>query len=114
MAKKKDVATTTPEVKTKATINDFEVIVEPLITEKSTTATSENNKYTFIVKKGVNKVQIRNAIKRIYGVTVTEVNTVNVPSKVTTRGSRFKGTISGFKKAIVTVKEGESINIFAE
>lgn len=114
MAKKKEVATT-PEVKTnKATISDFEVIIEPLITEKSTTATSENNKFTFIVKKGANKVQIRNAIKRIYGVTVTEVNTVNVPSKTTTRGSRYKGTISGFKKAIVTIKEGETINIFAE
>ncbi len=115
MARKKEVATVTPEVKTnKATIADFETILEPLITEKSATATSENNKFTFIVKKGASKVQIRNAIKRIYGVTVTNVNTVNVPSKVTTRGSRYKGTISGFKKAIVTIKEGETINLYGE
>lgn len=115
MASKKEVATVTPEVKTnKATITDFETIIEPLITEKSATATSENNKFTFIVKKGASKVQIRNAVKRIYGVTVLNVNTVNVPSKVTTRGSRYKGTISGFKKAIVTIKEGETINLYGE
>lgn len=115
MAKKKEVASVTPEVtKNKATINDFEVILEPVITEKSTTENQENNKYTFVVKKGTNKVQIRNAIKRIYGVTVTNVNTVNVPAKVTTRGSRYKGTISGYKKAIVTIKEGETINLYAE
>lgn len=115
MAKKKEVATVTPEVtRNKPTISDFEVILEPLITEKSASATGEQNKYTFIVKKGTNKVQIRNAIKRIYGVTVTNVNTVNVPSKVTTRGSRYKGTISGFKKAIVTLKEGDTINLYGE
>ena len=98
----------------KATISDFDVIIEPLITEKSTTESAERNKITFIVKADANKTQIKNAIHRIYNVNVTGVNVVNVPSKNASRGSRYKGTISGFKKAIVTIKEGETINLFAD
>ena len=110
--KKQEVAT---EVKAKkATISDFDVIIEPLITEKSMSASQEHNKFTFVVKSTANKTQIKNAIHKIYNVNVTAVNLVNVPAKVTTRGSRYKGTISGFKKAIVTVKDGETINLFAD
>ncbi len=110
--KKQEVAA---EVKAKkATISDFDVIIEPLITEKSMSASQEHNKFTFVVKSTANKTQIKNAIHKIYNVNVTAVNLVNVPAKVTTRGSRYKGTISGFKKAIVTVKDGETINLFAD
>ena len=110
--KKQEVAA---EVKTKkATISEFDVIIEPLITEKSMSASQEHNKFTFVVKSTANKTQIKNAIHKIYNVNVTAVNLVNVPAKVTTRGSRYKGTISGFKKAIVTVKDGETINLFAD
>lgn len=111
MAKKKEVAVV---VEKKATISDFDVIIEPLITEKSMTASQETNKFTFVVRKDANKTQIKNAIHRIYGVNVKSVNLVNVPAKATSRGSRYKGKISGFKKAIVTVKAGETINLFAE
>ena len=115
MARKKAVeAPAVVETKKKATISDFDVIIRPLITEKSMTASQENNKFTFVVKKGANKTQIKNAIHRIYGVNVEQINIVNVPAKVVTRGSRYKGTIGAFKKAIVTVKEGETINLFAE
>lgn len=113
MARKKKEEVVVAPV-SKATLHDFEVIVEPLITEKSMTANSENGQYTFKVKKGANKVEIRNAIERIYNVTVVGLQTVNVPAKKTTRGTRFHGTISGFKKAIVTLKEGDVINIYAE
>ena len=112
--KKEAVETVAVETKRTATIADFDVIIEPLITEKSMTANQESNKYTFVVKKDANKTQIKNAIHRIYGVNVKQVNIVNVPAKVVTRGSRYKGTIGAFKKAIVTVKEGETINLFAE
>lgn len=114
MARKKAVAEVETKKTSKATISDFDVIIEPLITEKSMTAAQETNKYTFVVKKSANKTQIKNAIHRIYGVNVEGINVVNVPAKVVTRGSRYKGTIGAFKKAVVTVKEGETINLFAE
>ena len=114
MARKKAVAEVEVKKTSKATISDFDVIIEPLITEKSMTASQENNKFTFVVKKGANKTQIKNAIHRIYGVNVESVNVVNVSAKVVTRGSRYKGTIGAFKKAVVTVKDGETINLFAE
>lgn len=98
----------------KATIHDFEIIKEPLITEKSMAASQNENKYTFVVDKKASKTEIRKAIERIYGVHVTGISTVNKIAKQTTRGSRFKGTLSGFKKAIVTLRLGETINLFAE
>ena len=114
MARKKQEVAKEEVIVKKATISDFDVIIEPLITEKSTTESAERNKITFIVKADANKTQIKNAIHRIYNVNVTGVNIVNVPSKNASRGSRYKGTISGFKKAVVTIKEGETINLFAE
>lgn len=114
MAKKKQEVANEVVATKKATISDFDVIIEPLITEKSTTESQEHNKFTFVVISTANKTQIKNAIHKIYNVNVTGVNLVNVPAKVTTRGSRYKGTISGFKKAIVTIKDGETINLFAE
>ena len=113
MARKKQEVVAEVKEK-KATISDFDVIIEPLITEKSTTESQERNKFTFIVKKEANATQVKNAIHRIYNVNVTGVNLVNVPAKASSRGSRYKGTLSGFKKAIVTVKNGETINLFAE
>lgn len=114
MAKKKEVAAPVTENVKKASIHDFDCIIEPLITEKSTTVIQENNQYTFIVKKSANKTQIKNAIHKIYNVEVKNVNVVNVPSKVVTRGSKYKGSLSAFKKAIVTLKEGQTINLYAE
>lgn len=98
----------------KATIHDHEVIIEPIITEKTMSLTSEQNKATFKVKKGSNKIEIKNAIQRIYGVKVVEIKTVNVKAKRTTRGSRFQGTLSGYKKAIVRLESGSAIDLFKE
>lgn len=113
MAKNKEAVVETAPVK-KASISDFDVIIEPIITEKSMTASQEENKFTFIVKKGANKIQIKNAIQNIYNVHVTGINVINVPAKKVTRGTRYKGTLSAYKKAIVTIKEGETINLYAE
>lgn len=98
----------------KATLNDFEIILEPLITEKSMAQSKDENKFTFIVKKTASKTAIRKAIEKIYNVHVTGISTVNQIAKKTTRGSKYKGMISGFKKAIVTLRNGETINLFAE
>lgn len=108
--KKEEVVETGP----KATLQDFEVILEPVITEKSMTKSQEENKFTFKVKKGASKTEIRKAIERIYKVHVVGISTVNVHAKASSRGSRYKGHISGYKKAVVTLKLGETINLFAE
>lgn len=110
--KKKEVVS---EVKTtKGTIADFDLIIEPIITEKTMTFAQEGNKYAFKVSKDANKIAIRNAISRIYGVHVEKVTTINVAAKKLSRGSRYHGTVPGYKKAIVTLKEGEAINLFSE
>ena len=86
------------------------VLIEPWITEAATQA-AELNKYVFKVSGNSNKEQIKKAIEDLYKVTVLNVWTVNMPSKTRTRG-RIVGTKAGFKKAIVKVKEGESIDVF--
>ena len=98
----------------KASIADFDVIIRPVITEKSVSASSEGNKFTFVVKKDANKIQIKNAIQNIFNVHVTSVNVINVPAKLLSRGTRYKGSLNAYKKAIVTIKEGETINLYAE
>ncbi|MGP1413836.1 MAG: 50S ribosomal protein L23 [Bacillales bacterium] len=98
----------------KATISDFDVIIEPLITEKTMSQNQETHKVTFKVKKDANKTQIKHAIERIYNVKVLEVKTVNVLPKKTSRGSRYHGTIPGFKKAIVRLEQGQVLDLFKE
>lgn len=115
MAKKKEEAVKV-EAKTgvRPQISDFDVIIEPLITEKSMSLTQTNNMATFKVKDKATKPQIKKAIERIYGVKVVGISTSNVVSKNTTRGSRYHGTISGFKKAVVRIEEGQAIDLFRE
>lgn len=96
------------------TFKDFEVILRPVITEKSMTLMQEENKVTLRVKKEANRTEIKLAFERLYQVPVTDVRIVNVNAKSTTRGTRYQGTISGYKKAIVTVAKGEAIDLFKE
>jgi large subunit ribosomal protein L23 len=112
MARKK--AAVAKAVKSNATIHDYEVIIKPVITEKSMLLMQNENKVTLEVKKDANKIEIKKAFENIFGVKVTTVAVSNVPSKTTTRGGRYKGTISGYKKAIVTVKDGEAIDLFKD
>lgn len=98
----------------KPTISDYEVIIAPVITEKSMSQTQTQNKATFKVKNSANKTQIKNAIERIYQVKVQSVSVINVVSKNVTRGSRYHGTIGGYKKAIVTIANGQAIDLFKE
>ena len=98
----------------KATEKDFTVIVKPLITEKTMSLMQNENKVTVKVLESANKTEIKLAFERIFQVKVTDVKVVNQRAKETTRGTRYAGRISGFKKAVVTVAEGEAIDLFKE
>ncbi|MCB9798348.1 50S ribosomal protein L23 [Candidatus Nomurabacteria bacterium] len=87
------------------------VIVRPLVSEKST-MTEASGKYTFIVNPTATKIDIKNAVKQQYGVLPVSVNVIHVEGKRLRRG-RTKGKRSDFKKAIVTVKTGDKLDVHA-
>ncbi len=88
-----------------------DVILRPIVTEQSMAGQEDLNKYTFEVPKKTNKVEVRQAVENLFGVKVEKVNIVNVKPH-TRRFGRTVGTVPGYKKAIVTVKEGDTIDIF--
>lgn len=111
---KKDKKTDTGIKKTGKLINDvrlYDVIVRPVITEKSTMA-AEQNKVVFKISPDATKEQVKNAVEALFGVKVTKVNTISVKGKT----KRFRGRMgqrSDFRKAVVTLAEGQSIDIAA-
>lgn len=97
-----------------ARIND--ILIKPLITEKMTEQGDDFNKYGFIVDKKANKIQIRNAVEEMYGVTVDSVNTMRYRGKQRSRYTRagiIRGKENSFKKAIVTLVEGDTIDFYS-
>ncbi len=110
-AKKKAVESS---IKSKASITDFDVIIRPIITEKTMDLMQNQNKVTIEVPKTANKTQIKLAFQKVFGVAVTGVNIINVARTNTSRGGRYKGYIPGYKKAVVQVKEGEALDLFKE
>ena len=90
-------------------LNLYDNIISPIVTEKSTNL-SEHNKIVFKVRKNFNKTLIKKNIERIFKVEVTKVNIVNKRAKIkSTRGRKVK--VSEFKKAIVTLKKGQNIDL---
>jgi len=91
------------------------ILKSPLVTEKIS-ALNEKGKYGFVVEAAANKVEIKNAVEKMYGVNVQSVNTMNVLGKKKTRFTKA-GTLSGrrpdYKKAIVTLAEGEVIDFYS-
>jgi len=87
-----------------------DIIIKPVVTEKSS-ALVEQNKYTFEVHKSANKIQIRQAIEQIFKVKVLSVNTMNVAAKPKRMGA-FLGKTRSWKKAIVSLAEGQRIEFF--
>ena len=87
------------------------IIVRPVVTEKSSTAYQMRKEYTFEVHPEANKHQIREALQSLFSVTVTDVRTMQVRRAAVTRG-RTRGTTARWKKAIVTVKDGQSLPVF--
>ena len=93
------------------------IIIKPIITEKMT-AVSEKmpNRYGFLVEKSANKIEIKNAVKEIYGKEVIDVNTMNYNGKTksrNTKGGVVSGKTKAVKKAIVTLAEGETIDFYS-
>jgi large subunit ribosomal protein L23 len=88
-----------------------QVILRPVVSEKSYVL-SAANRYTFRVHPDAHKTQIRQAVQALFDVHVVEVRTLSVKSKPKRRGSTPKGRTSAWKKAIVQIRDGESIPIF--
>lgn len=94
----------------------MEIILRPIVTEKMMSQADKLNRYGFVVDKRANKIQIKTAVESLYGVSVSDVNTMRYGGK---RKSRFTkaGLIQGktvaFKKAVVTLKEGEVIDFYS-
>ena len=104
-----------PEVRfAKPTEHDFQVIIAPHITEKTMALIQNANKVTVKVHAKANKIEIKEAFQRLFQVKVVDVKVINQIEKQTTRGGRYKGTISAFKKAVITIAEGEAIDLFKE
>lgn len=87
------------------------IIRKPLVTEKSTQQKETGNQYAFEVDRNANKIEIQFAIERLFKVRVVQVRTSNVLGKVKRLGRRF-GKRPDWKKAIVTLKEGDRIDFF--
>jgi large subunit ribosomal protein L23 len=90
--------------------NPRDVLKKPIVSERSTSLL-EQNKYSFYVDKAANKIEIKHAVQELFKVTVTNVNTMNVKGKVKRMGKHL-GRTSGRKKAIVTLKDGDKIELF--
>ena len=92
--------------------NSSEIIKYPIITDKATRLL-ENNQYSFIVTPNSTKIAIRSSIENLFAVKVIKINTCNLPRKKK-RVGKYIGWKSQYKKAIVTLAEGDTINLFAE
>lgn len=103
--------TEAPKVLKKEFSNAWKVLVNPLVTEKST-ALNAQNQYVFKVAPDASKSEIKKAVRDLYGVKVERVNIINLPGK-TRRVGRNQGFRSGFKKAVVSIAAGQSIEIIA-
>jgi large subunit ribosomal protein L23 len=93
-----------------------EVLIKPILTEKANGQQESLRRYAFKVARKSNKLEIKKAIEEFYGVTVTDVNTAVVPGKNKTRFTKkgfVKGQKPAYKKALVTVAEGETIDLYS-
>jgi large subunit ribosomal protein L23 len=92
-------------------VDDYNIIIKPLVTEQGMHFANTRNAYSFEVNKKANKIQIRNAVERLYKVKVTDVRTANVKGKPRRRGRDF-GRTRNWKKAIVVLGEEYHIDLF--
>lgn len=94
-----------------------QILIKPLITEKAENLSEGLNKYSFQVLRTANKVEIRKAVEEMYGVNVNSVNTAVMPGKAknrTTKSGILKGRVAAYKKAIITLADGEEIDFFGD
>ncbi|MDT8392555.1 MAG: 50S ribosomal protein L23 [Bacteroidales bacterium] len=94
----------------------MDIIIKPVITEKMTEMGEKLNRYGFIVHKKANKLQIKKAVEDLYGVEVASVNTMTYRGKTKSRYSKtgiITGKTASYKKAIITLAEGETIDFYS-
>ncbi len=94
-----------------------QILIRPLITEKMSNLTADQSKYGFLVIPNANKIEIAKAVQDKFNVHVVDIRTVNHPGKTKTqfrKSGRFTGKTARYKKAIVTLREGETIDLFEE
>jgi large subunit ribosomal protein L23 len=92
------------------------ILIKPIITEKMTELGEKLNRYGFIVHREANKLQVKQAVEELYGVDVRAVNTIRYSGKVKSRNTKsglIAGRTSAYKKAIVTLAEGETIDFYS-
>lgn len=92
----------------------YDILRKPIITEKSSYQSSELNQYVFEVHQKATKAQIKEAVETLFDVTVLRVNVINVPAKRSRRARSRRVLVrrSGFKKAVITLAAGDSIDVF--
>jgi large subunit ribosomal protein L23 len=93
-----------------------EVLVKPILTEKANAQQEKLRRYAFKVDRRANKLEIKKAVEEFYGVNVVDVNTAVVPGKNKTRYTKagyIQGMKGAYKKALVTVADGESIDLYS-
>jgi large subunit ribosomal protein L23 len=95
-----------------AELHIYDVIRRPVITEKSTVQSDELNQFVFEVAQEANKIQIKEAVEVIFEVSVTKVNTMVMPAKRGRRGRNWYMRSKQWKKAVVTLAEGDTIELF--
>ncbi|EDM26331.1 ribosomal protein L23 [Lentisphaera araneosa HTCC2155] len=93
-------------------MSNYKVIKTVVLTEKSSAAMEDQNKYTFKVASSANKIEIANAVQKIFNVKVQSVNTMNYTGKKKRQRTAMAGKKANWKKAIVTLKSGEIINLY--
>lgn len=94
----------------------MEILVKPLITEKATAISEKSGRYSFVVAREANKLEIKKAVEAMYGVTVESVNTMVAPGKVKSRNTKSKvvtGNTGRYKKAVVTLQSGNTIDFYS-
>ncbi len=97
-------------------MSNVNILVKPVVTEKMTRAGEKLSQYAFVVDIRVNKIEIKKAVEKMYNVTVESVNTMRYLGKIKTRGTKsgyITGKRNNFKKAIVTLKKGDTIDFFS-
>jgi large subunit ribosomal protein L23 len=96
-------------------MNRLDVLIKPILTEKANVGMEKHNRYAFKVGRRANKIEIKAAVESFYGVKVVDVNTMVAPAKNKARFTKaglLKGRKSAYKKAVVTLAEGETIDLF--
>ncbi|MBN2667322.1 MAG: 50S ribosomal protein L23 [Bacteroidales bacterium] len=94
----------------------MKILLKPIVTEKMTKDGDKFNRYGFVVERSANKIQIRKAVEELYGVTVESVNTIRYGGKVKSRNTKsglLVGKTAAYKKAVVTLAEGNKIDFYS-